>query len=214
VSPPWPRAAVFDLDGLLVDTRACWRSAVGDGAGAGEDLPAGASVAQAARRLGVPPAQVERRLLAEVRGIEPRPLPGVLALLELLGERIPLAVASNSPRSVVAHLLERLEVADRFRAVVTADDVPRGKPAPDVYVEACRLLGEDPSEAVAFEDSSIGARSARAAGAVVIGVPADGGLLPEADLVVRRLDDPALLSFLDALNGARPPERERHRRSV
>jgi uncharacterized protein len=195
VTAQWPRAAVFDLDGLLVDTQDCWRRAVG---ATGDDgPPAGASVADVARTFGVPPSAIKARLLEEIRRLDPKPLPGAVALLERLVARLPLAIASNSPREAVMDLLDRVQVRSAFKAIVSVDDVSRGKPAPDVYLHACELMGVDPSETIAFEDSSIGARAARAAGAVVVGVPRGADELAEADLVVSRLDDSALLEFID-----------------
>jgi uncharacterized protein len=193
-----PRAAVFDLDGLLVDTHACWQAAFAAADdGAERALPAGLSVADAASELGVPAAEVERLLLEQAQLLEPGPMPGGPELLALLRRWLPLAVASNGPRSVVEHLLVRLELLPFFDAVVTADDVAAAKPAPDVYLEACRRLGVEASEVVAFEDSPIGVEAARAAGTFVIGVPADGDGLPEAHLVVRGLDDSGIVSAMD-----------------
>ena len=82
-----------------------------------------------------------------------------------------MGVASNTPRELVGLALESAALAGSFDAVVTADDVPRPKPAPDVYLEACRRLGVAPSMAVALEDSAVGISAARVAGLTVIAVP-------------------------------------------
>ncbi len=105
-------------------------------------------------------------------GVEPRP--GARRLLERLSEAgIPLALASNSEREFVQRTLESagLFPDGPFAAVVSANDVEHPKPAPDIYLEACRLLGVSATEAVALEDSPIGVASAAAAGMFVIAVP-------------------------------------------
>ena len=87
-------------------------------------------------------------------------------------------------------------VSDWFGAIVSADDVDRPKPAPDVYLEACRRLGADPADAVALEDTATGLAAARAAGMRTIGVPSVSTAALEADLVARSLLDPTVLAFL------------------
>ena len=99
-------------------------------------------------------------------------LPGVTDLLdEALSHGVPCAVASSSESSWVCGYLDRFEIADRFAAVVTRDMVPRPKPAPDLYVEACRRLGAKTDECVALEDSVNGVTAARAAGLYCVAVP-------------------------------------------
>jgi mannitol-1-/sugar-/sorbitol-6-/2-deoxyglucose-6-phosphatase len=100
-------------------------------------------------------------------------LPGVhevLALCGTLGWRVGLA--SNSPRVLCDLVLARLGVTDRFQAVVSADHVEQGKPDPSIYLLAARMLGVEPRECLAFEDSLIGVRAARAAGMRVVAVTA------------------------------------------
>jgi HAD superfamily hydrolase (TIGR01509 family) len=118
--------------------------------------------------------------------------PGALELLELLGGRgVPVALASNSSREFVERTLRTAGVDGRFGIVVTADDVEHGKPAPDIYLEACARLGLPPGDCVALEDSPPGVTSAHEAGMLVVGVPyLDGIALPEADVVAASLADP------------------------
>jgi beta-phosphoglucomutase-like phosphatase (HAD superfamily) len=81
--------------------------------------------------------------------------------------------------------------------VLSADDVARPKPAPDLYVELARALGADAGACVALEDSPTGVAAARAAGSFVIGVPSlEGVVLDEADLVADSLADPRVLARL------------------
>jgi HAD superfamily hydrolase (TIGR01509 family) len=98
-------------------------------------------------------------------------LPGARETVERLAARWPLAVASSSNRPLIELVLELAGIADRFRAVVSSEEVPRGKPAPDVYLEAARRLGAEPTRCAAIEDSENGLVSARAAGMRVVAIP-------------------------------------------
>jgi HAD superfamily hydrolase (TIGR01509 family) len=198
-----PAAAVFDCDGLLVDSAACWRLAyervlAADGRSLDRELLIslnGASVRAAASALRVS----AETLHAELRlTFETGPLsacPGAHTLLEQLQGRMPMAVATNAPRELVAVALRRVGLSAYLPIVVSADG-GRGKPAPDVYLAACGRLGVPPARAVALEDSPIGAAAAQAAGLRLIYVPSAerGGVLP--DVEARRLDDDAILAAL------------------
>lgn len=213
--PSPPRAAVFDCDGLLVDTRACWSEAyLAAAAEAGASLSAdglerlsgaldGASVelaaAELSRALGaeIPAAAIHRALREEVEAQPHEPLPGARALLASLERRLPLAVASNGPADVVDAILRRAGLRHFFGQVVTAEEVAAPKPDPAVYLEACRRLAVEPGAAVAFEDSALGAASARAAGLFVVGVPSGPDPF-DADRTAAGLSDPELLECLTA----------------
>jgi HAD superfamily hydrolase (TIGR01509 family) len=175
------QAAIFDCDGLLLDSSAAWASAFDRGAkevgGSLSDqhhrLLLGSSVDAGAARIarwagrsgqaGSVRAHIHDALLAAVRERPPRPLPGAAALLTALRDRLPLAVASNAPADVLAAELHSSGLRPAFQAVVSADSVPRPKPAPDVYLAACAALDVDPSAAVALEDSADGATAAQQA---------------------------------------------------
>ena len=186
-----PSAVVFDNDGLLLDTEEAWtRAEQRLFAALGREFTLehkriliGSSRTMAAAKL---EAILERagegealmdellRLVMEeaLAGVAPRP--GARRLLDRLSDAgVPLAVASNSEREFVERTLGSagLFPAGPFAAVVSANDIDRPKPAPDIYLEACRLLGVAPAEAVALEDSPIGVASAAAAGMFVIAVP-------------------------------------------
>jgi len=113
----------------------------------------------------------ERRRIFEA--LVPRePMRGIRDLLLALADSgIPAAIASTAPAGWVVPAAERIGVLPLFRAVVTADDVARRKPAPDVYLEAARRLGVDPARAVAIEDSGPGIASAKSAGMTAIAIP-------------------------------------------
>lgn len=183
------RAVVFDMDGLLLDTETLWHEAEVElftrhgSSFSWEDKMAviGTSFDQTAHyfgeRLGASPeggAALVREMLDIMharlqRQVEGRP--GAVELVERLRGRIPLAVASNSPRMLVDTALATARLTGVFDAVVTSDDVVHGKPAPDIYLLACERVGVRPEDALALEDSPSGIAAAKAAGLACIGVP-------------------------------------------
>ena len=135
---------------------------------------------------------VERRLLEEATAF-----PGAEELVQELKDRVPVAVASNTPQRLVRGALACAGLAQYFDVVVTADQVVEPKPSPDVYLRACELLAAAPSRSIGLEDSPTGVAAARAAGMFVIGIPSfPGVLLDEADLVGGSLDDPRVREAL------------------
>ena len=128
---------------------------------------------------------VERRLLEEATAF-----PGAEELVVELKDRLPIAVASNTPQRLVRGALACAGLERYFDVIVTADQVAEPKPSPDVYLLACELLDVVPSRSIALEDSPTGVAAARAAGMFVIGIPSFPGiLLDEADLVGASLAD-------------------------
>jgi HAD superfamily hydrolase (TIGR01509 family) len=183
-----PAAIVFDLDGVLVDSEQVWddvrRELVAARGGRWRDEATRAMQgmstpewsAYLAGSLGTPGTAEE---LAEAviaamadryRAAVPL-LPGAVDAVTALAGRWPLAVASSSPPALIEVVLAAAGIADRFRAVVSSEEVPRGKPAPDVYLAAADRLGADPTRCAAIEDSANGLRAAAAAGMAVVAVP-------------------------------------------
>ena len=169
--------------------------------------------------LGVPmePAEISA---AVVEGLEAHYrrrvplLPHAVETVRALAERWPLAVASSANRPLIDLVLELTGMAGLFRATVSSEEVPRGKPEPDVYIEAARRLDVVPERCAAVEDSTNGIRSARAAGMRVIAVPRPD-FPPSAEAL--RLADAVLdsLSELEpALGGASVQPRMTLNRSV
>jgi len=176
------------LDGVLIDSEPAWASAreqftreSGGGwhEGAQEEMM-GMSSTEWSRymhdELGVPmepdeiSAAVVERLKAHYRRAVPL-LPGAVETVCALARRWPLAVASSANRPLIDLVLELTGMAGLFRATVSSEEVPRGKPAPDVYIEAARRLDTAPEQCVAVEDSTNGILSASAAGMRVVAVP-------------------------------------------
>jgi len=112
----------------------------------------------------------QQRIFYELLSCEP--MRGIRELLGALAvAAVPTAVASTASAAWVVPAVERLGLTDRFRTIVTANDVQRRKPAPDVYLEAARRLGADPRLSVAIEDSGPGIAAATAAGMKTIAIP-------------------------------------------
>lgn len=183
-----PEAVIFDLDGVLMDSEQLWNQAKHDlvssaGGRWREDAPhamMGMSSTEWAVYLhdvlGVPldPGQINRevvRRMEELYRARLPLLPGAVETVTALARRWPLGLASSSNREIIDLALGLAGLGDAFAATVSSEEVQRGKPAPDVYLEAARRLGADPGRCVAVEDSSNGLRAAAAAAMIVIAVP-------------------------------------------
>jgi len=210
------RAALWDLDGVLVDSAPfhfqAWRELL---ASLGREL----SEADFRRTFGLrndailtdlvgdlPPAEVER-LAARKEALFRRaalgnivPLPGALALLRLLRERgFKLALVSSTPHGNIDLILGSLGVEAAFDVIVGEEDVTQGKPDPEGFLLAARRLGVPPGECVVIEDAPVGVEAAKRGGMRCVGVSRDRprDALAEADLVVENLEDPAVAAFFE-----------------
>jgi HAD superfamily hydrolase (TIGR01509 family) len=181
-------AVVFDLDGVLLDSEAAWvrvkKEFTEETGGHWKEEAQwdmlGMSSIEWSRymhdELGVPlpPEQISfavaDRLAQQYRERLPL-LPGAVEAVRSLARQWPLGLATSSNRNVIDLVLEKAGLADAFAATVSSEEVERGKPAPDVYLETARRLGVEPAECVAIEDSANGIRSAHAAEMAVIAVP-------------------------------------------
>ena len=198
-----PAAAVFDCDGLLIDSGPCWRLAYErvlalDGRRLDDRLLAslnGASVRAAALVLRVHGAalQEELRFAFETGPLQARP--GAEALLSRLSGRLPMAVATNAPCQLVALALGRVGLSQYLPVILSAEALPE-KPAPHVYLAACESLGVPPELAVALEDSPVGAAAALAAGLRLIYIPSGERGPVAAHLQARRLDEDTVFGAL------------------
>ena len=126
--------------------------------------------------LGVPlePGEISARVVAEMEHRYEKELPlieGAVEAVRVLADVLPLALASSANRPLIDLFLELSGLSLLFAVSVSSEEVPRGKPAPDVYQRAAELLGVDPARCVGVEDSSNGIRAAAAAGLIVIAVP-------------------------------------------
>jgi len=197
-------AVVFDLDGVLIDSEHVWDEARQELARerggtwtetASRDMM-GMSSLEWSRYMhdviGVPDppeeisAEVVRRLERAYRDELPL-FDGAVEAVERLAERWPLGLASSSNRELIDLGLELSGLDRFFRATVSSEEVARGKPAPDVYLEAARRLGVAANRCAAIEDSENGIRSAKAAGMRVLAIP--NPLYPPAESALAAADE-------------------------
>ena len=192
---------MFDLDGVIVSTEEVWdrvredlaRERGGRWAPDAHTTMMGMSTpewtAYMHDDLGVPmspeeiAAEVERRLVVRYERDLPL-LPGAADAVRALAAELPLGLASSSTPGLIAAVLRIAGLTACFRATVSSQEVPRGKPAPDVYLRALDLLGVAPEDAVAVEDSAAGIRAAAAAGMRVLAIPNPVYPPSEADLAL------------------------------
>ncbi len=205
------RAVVFDLDGVLVDSEQLWDTVRrGVAAEASRPWPTeatramqGMSTAEWSAYLtdavGIPaePEQVAATVVERMalRYHERLPLlPGAVEVVQRLGRRWPLGLASSSPRRLIDIVLEAAGLAPWFQVSISTEEVGAGKPSPAVYQTVVGRLGVEPVQAIAIEDSSNGLRSAAAAGLGVLAVPhaafpPSEDALALADVIVGSLDE-------------------------
>jgi HAD superfamily hydrolase (TIGR01509 family) len=181
-------AVVFDMDGVLIDSEPVWervrRAFVADHGGRwpddAQDRMMGMSTAEWSAYIShdfglrVPAPRVAELVIAamaaEYQAHVPL-LPGAVEAVRAISARWPLAVASSAPKSLIEAVLDLSGLRPAFAAAVSSEEVARGKPAPDVYLEATARLLLPPASCAAVEDSSNGLRAAAAAGCAVIAVP-------------------------------------------
>jgi HAD superfamily hydrolase (TIGR01509 family) len=204
-------AVVFDLDGVIVDSEQVWVE-VREQYVRGLGLPYPAEATRAmmgmsspewsgylSQTLGVPgsPAEINDAIVERMLvryGTEPPLIPGAVAAVRRLAGRWPIGIASSSNPSLIEAVVHAAGIDDVVRVALSSEDVGRGKPAPDVYLETVRRLGAAPERCAAIEDSEPGLRSARTAGLRVIAVPnlhfpPSAEALALADVVLTTIDE-------------------------
>jgi HAD superfamily hydrolase (TIGR01509 family) len=217
------RAVVFDMDGLMIDTERvaleCWiesarvfgweisRETCLSLVGLGQRESRQALLDRMGGKfpLAEVSARGRERYLQRLRSEGIAVKPGLVPLLDWLAEReVPVAVATSTQHALALEKLALAGLRERFDTIVCGDQVPKGKPAPDVYREAVARIDVDPARCIALEDSEIGLRAAHAAGLTCIVVP---DLLPPspeyeplAHAIVPSLREARAL--LDAMLGA------------
>ncbi|WP_019925043.1 HAD family phosphatase [Nocardia sp. BMG111209] len=214
--PGRPEAIVFACDGTLMDTHACVRHAldavfqrrgrlcsdeIHEGV-VGLSIPAMAVVLTSI--LCADADRLAGELLTAVIDHVPvaaTALPGAVEIVTLAASDLPVAIASNSPRPLLNASLTHGGLLDLVHVTIAADEVPGPKPAPDVYLAACRRLDVAPHRALAIEDSPVGVTAARAAGLTVLTVgPRTRGSRAHVD----HLDNPALLRRICEISAPEP----------
>jgi HAD superfamily hydrolase (TIGR01509 family) len=181
-------AVVCDLDGVILDTEELWnevreglaRERNGRWSDSAQSDMMGMSSTEWSRYmheivgLEAPPEEINSEVVRRMLDRYSERLPvidGAVEAVERLAARWPLGLASSSNRELIDRALEVSGLARYFRATVSSEEVARGKPAPDVYLETARRLGVAPERCAAVEDSASGIRSAHAAGMRVVAIP-------------------------------------------
>jgi HAD superfamily hydrolase (TIGR01509 family) len=181
-------AVVFDLDGVLLDTEELWdeaRHQLAEERGLPwPDDAQRAMMGMSSREwsqymhdvigLPEPPNEISAEVVQRLESLyrERLPLvPGAIEAVRRIGAVWPLGIASSSNRPIIDLFLELTGTRDLFRATVSSEEVPRGKPAPDVYLEVARRLDVESTSCAAVEDSENGIRSAAAAEMRVVAIP-------------------------------------------
>jgi len=204
-------AVVFDMDGVLLASEEVWdevrEAYVRERGGRYDEEIQRAMMGMSSTEwsgylhetAGVPDEpeeineEVVHRMLSSYREHLPL-IDGATDAVHRLAARYPLGLASSSNREIIDTVLDVAGIAGCFKATVSSEEVAHGKPAPDVYLEAARRLGVEPTRCAAIEDSHGGIRSAKAAGMRVIAIPnpsypPDEDSLAQADTVIRSLDE-------------------------
>jgi HAD superfamily hydrolase (TIGR01509 family) len=179
---------IFDLDGVVVDSEQVWddvrEQLVHERGGRWHDGAQAAMMGMSSTEwsrymhdelgLAESPSEINdevvRLMLERYRDSLPL-LDGAVDAVHRLAGTFTLAVASSSNRPLIEAVLDGAGISEPFAVVVSSEEVPRGKPAPDVYLEAARRLGTEPAQCAAVEDSSNGLRAAHAAGMRVLAFP-------------------------------------------
>lgn len=181
-------AVVFDLDGVLVDSEHVWdevREELALERGGrwheraqsdmmGMSSPEWSRYMHEVVGLPEPPSEINAEVVRRMEARYARDLPlidGAVEAVRRLGSEFRLALASSSNRRLIDVVLQMTELTALFEVTVSSEEVARGKPAPDVFLEAARRLGVEPGSCTAVEDSGNGIRAAHAAGMRVIAIP-------------------------------------------
>lgn len=190
-------AIIFDMDGILIDSEGCWdkaRSLMAADVGVAwnsDDHKAvmGVSthewVSYMTKRLSLDlsPVEVEEAIVSTMRNIysEKIPfLPGAEAAVAFASNTLPTGLASGSPRSLIDTVTSYPTLRGKFQVILSGDEVPHGKPSPDIYLTAAEKLGVPPHNCVCLEDSGNGILAGKNAGMKVIAIP-DERFMPSSE---------------------------------
>ncbi|MDL5158311.1 HAD family hydrolase [Actinomycetospora termitidis] len=184
-----PTAVVFDLDGVLIESEHLWEEMwtryaaryevtwTAEDTGHVQGMSAPEWSSYLAERAGghddaatCERAVVDDMVDALAQG-RMEPYAGAVDMVRDVAGRVPVALATSAPRRLIDAVLEANGLTSSFGATVSSAEVERGKPGPDVYLEAARRLDVDPARCVGVEDSSNGIRAAAAAGMTVVAIP-------------------------------------------
>ncbi|GAC1408149.1 MAG: HAD family phosphatase [Chloroflexota bacterium] len=220
------QAAIFDMDGLLVDSETYWESSRrnyclelgcdwtprNELSVKGHNSPEWASKIREVCGMDASTEEIVAGVSHHMREAyaDYLPLlPGAVDSVALLANYFPLGLASSSPQSLIEYVLEKANLRNHFSVILSADEAGKGKPNPDVFLIAAERLGQFPSHIVVFEDSSAGILAAKAAGMTVVAVPNEHfpptqAALSQAHATLTSLRE-LTLDFLGRLQSQSPP---------
>lgn len=204
-------AVIFDMDGVLVESEAYWEQARIDFAESrgltwtaadqheamGRSTVGWAKVMQERLKLDMSIddiiAEMKQRVKDKYAERMPE-RPGALAAVDRMKANYRVALASGSPTEIIQHVMKLTGLDQIFEVMIFGDTIPNGKPAPDIYLEACKQLGVNPVNCVGIEDSSNGVRSLKAANMIAIAAPSEGFSLSQeiidlADTEIVHMDE-------------------------
>ncbi|MEW6681228.1 MAG: HAD family phosphatase [bacterium] len=204
-------AVIFDMDGLMVETESLYSKAAIEIARRRNKEFTLKIKQEMMGRLGIESMRIfkerlsllesPQELLSEraiiydrlLRKEGVKPMPGLYELLNLLDSlKIPYSIASSSKRRWIDFILESLKIKDRFVSILSGEDIKNGKPDPEIYIKAIKILGKPQEKCLILEDATSGVISAKKAGAKCIAVRNEfnqGLSFKEADLVLESLKD-------------------------
>jgi HAD superfamily hydrolase (TIGR01509 family) len=218
-------AVIFDMEGVLMDSEVYWRQGRESFArdqgktwtmddqrqAMGRNTVEWARVMQ--ERLGITMpvediiADMKRRIIALYEERLPT-RPGAMEAVHLAAAHYRVGLASGSPTEIIQHVMGLTGLDQVFEVMVYGDDIPNGKPAPDIYLEALRQMGVPPQNAVGIEDSANGVRALKAAGMYAVAAPSPGFALPDevqqmADHLIGSLEEFSL-AMVREIGGEKP----------
>ena len=205
------KAVIFDMDGLLIDSEPKWDEARADmakrldkswgkkdhAAVMGVSTEEWATYMRDTWDLDMSLAEIVEEIVGRMRGYYREQIPfrkNAVEAVNLAAEHYRTALASGSERSLIDIVTTSEELDGKFEVVLSADQVERGKPHPDVYLETAKRLGVEPEQCVCLEDSQNGMLAGLNAGFKVIGIPdedfpVDKEVLDKVDAVLESLDE-------------------------
>jgi len=195
------KAVIFDMDGVLVDSEVYWAKSRGEFAhdrnkewtdnmqrqAMGQSTIGWAKVMKEALSLDESLDEIivemKERVIANYELKMPT-RPGAIESVKHMKEYYRVGLASGSPTEIIKAVLRITELDQIFEVIIYGDDIPRGKPAPDIYLEAVKQLGVNPDVTVGIEDSANGIRSLKAAGMYAVAAPSPDFPLPDEILAL------------------------------
>jgi len=204
-------AVIFDMDGLLIDSEPAWDKARAELAAqygkpwttADHHNVMGVSTLEWTEYMinhfeaTMPPEEMQKLVIDQMAAMYNDQIPffrGAVELVQSVAAKYPTGLASGSPRQLIDIVTSYSGFDDCFQVILSADEIGKGKPAPDVYLATAERMGVDPAKCACLEDSGYGILSGKAAGMMVIAVPDErfppaAEMVAQADIVLGSLEE-------------------------